>query len=157
MDTSLVFGIIFAAIVIGLLVFFGLKYINEMMLVTCESQIGQQITNLRNAVKSTLSLSRGSSQEFRLLFPGCANKICFVDVNHPEIENSGEGWVPTEFTTTLVSSNKYSFLVFKPDNRVEGYTIDKFKPYVNFCISSSRDVILRNTGTTVEITLPEFQ
>ncbi len=160
MDTGLVFGIIFAAIVVSLLVFFGFRYINEMVSVTCESQIGQEITDIRSAVRATLSLSRGSSQELRLVHPSCLRKICFVDAGHPEIENAGAGWEPTEFTTDLVSRYKYSVLLFRPDGGIEGHAIDKFGPSVNFCVSSTKDVVLRNTGTAVEIAplqqLPEF-
>ena len=154
MNVGLIFGIIFAAIVIILLLFFGFKYINEVMVLGCESQLGQQITNLKKAVGSTLALSEGASQELRMLIPRCVERVCFVDPKHPEFK--GEGWVPNEFTTKLVSRYGYNVVVIKSNGGVDGYKIDKLKPYVNFCLTSSDDVIIRNAGALVEIMPPEF-
>jgi len=156
MDTALVFGIIFAAIVIMLLMFFGFRYINDWMGVSCDSQIGQQVTNLKGAVKATLTLSKDASQETRILIPGCIKKVCFVDPDHPEINNKEGGWVPNEFLMQTVSSYKYNVVLIRSDDGIEGYDIQKFRPYVNFCLTSSEDVILRNIGTLVEVTLPGF-
>jgi hypothetical protein len=157
MDMALVFGIIFAAIVMGLLVFFGFKYINEMFAMSCESQTGQLTENLKNVVRSTSALSKGSVQEFKIIVQStCATRICFVDPQHPEIENTEGKWVPDELTTYLVSRNKYNLIITEKDGGIKGYIIEKLKPYVNFCLTSTRDVTIRNTGAMVEITLPEF-
>lgn len=156
MNVGLVFGIIFAAIVIILLLVFGFRYINEVMFLGCESQTGQQIVNLEKAVKSTLTLSQDASQELRILVPGCIGKMCFVDPDHPEIENPGGGWIPNEFTVSLASRYKYNVIMIKSDGGIDGYKIEKFRPYVNFCLESSENVILRNQGTFIDITLTGF-
>jgi hypothetical protein len=157
MDTSLVFGIIFASIVMGLLVFFGFRYISDMMSLGCESQTAQQMESLKSAVKSTLALSKGSVQEFKIIIQStCASKICFVDSQNPDVENRDGGWIPSEQSTYIVTRNGYNVLVYGNGDVMAGHAIDKFKPYVNFCVTSSRDVMLRNNGKTVEITLPEF-
>jgi hypothetical protein len=156
MDTGLVFGIIFAAIVIILLMVFGFRYINEVFFISCESQTGQQIVNLENAVKSTLTLSQGASQNLKIIIPNCLERMCFVDPDHPEVENIGGGWSPDEFTATLVSRYGYNVVLVKSNGEIDGRQIDKFRPYVNFCITSSKEVTLRNIGTLVEITLPGF-
>lgn len=157
MDVGLVFGIIFAAIVIGLLVFFGFKYINEMISISCESQTQQQIENLKNVIKSTLALSRDAVQEFKIIIQSnCAPKICFVNPDDSGAYAEG-GWVPNDFLTTMVSSYKYNVVIIKANGAIDGYKIEKFKPLVNFCITSTRDVMFRNSGKMVEITLPEFE
>ncbi|MEE9323143.1 MAG: hypothetical protein V3U72_01230 [Candidatus Aenigmarchaeota archaeon] len=155
MNVGFVFGIILAIIIIGFLLFFGIKYIGEWSEMACESQMGQQITNLKNAVKSTLALSQGGSQELRITIPSCFEKICFVDPDHPEDYPPG-GWEPETHVRIIVVNEKNSVVICRPSGVVEGYKIDKFKPYVNFCMTSTKTVILRNTGTLVEITLPEF-
>jgi hypothetical protein len=128
-----------------------------MFSISCESQTGQIMENLKNTVKSTLTLSKGSSRELKIILQSnCATKICFVDPQHPEIENKEGGWIPDEFSTYLVSRNKYNFLIFEKEGGIKGYTIEKMKPYVNFCITKTKEVIVRNTGTFAEITLPEF-
>ncbi len=156
MDVGLVFGIIFAAIVIILLLFFGFRYINEVMFLSCESQIGQQVINLEKGVESTLTLSMDASQKVKILVPNCIERFCFVDPNHPEIEYEEGGWIPSEFVTKFVSSYGYNVVIMKSNGEIDGHKIEKFRPYVNFCITSTREVILRNIGTLVEATLPEF-
>ena len=152
----MVFGIVFAAIVIGLLVFFGFKYISEIISISCESQTQQQLENLKNTVKSTLALSKGSVQEFKVVIQSnCAPKICFVIPDAPNAYPEG-GWNPDEFTTYLVTRNGYNVLIFGKGEKTDGYAVDKLKQTVNFCLTSTREVMLRNNGKTVEITLPEF-
>lgn len=156
MDTGLVFGIIFAAIVITLLLVFGFDYINKLFSISCDSQTGQQMINLKNVVKSTLTLSQGSSQEIKMLIPSCVQKVCFVDPQHPEVDNSEWGWIPNDFLINMASRYNYNFIIIRNDGSIDGYEIEKLKPYVNFCLTSSRDVTIRNLGTLAEATLPEF-
>jgi hypothetical protein len=118
--------------------------------------MGQQMTNLRNVVKSTLTLSKGSSQEIRLLVPSCVKKVCFVDQEHPDLDNKEWGWVSTPLLINMVSRYGYNFIIIRNDGSIDGYAIEKFKPYVNFCLEASRDVTIRNIGTLAEATLPEF-
>ena len=152
MEVSLVFGIIFASIVMGLIVFFGYNYINQMMTLSCQSQLGQQIENMKSTIKSTLTLSKGSAQEFDILLQSnCATKICFVDPEMASIENEADGWMPDEFTAYFASRNKFNIIIFKPDKGMDGYEIAKLKPSANFCLTSSRKVIFRNTGVLVDV------
>lgn len=155
MNVGFIFGMIFAAIVIGLLLLFGVKYFGEMSEAACESQMGQQITNLRNAVRSTLTLSKDSVQELRVIVSGCFEKICFVDPNHPE-DYPEAGWDPENHVRLIVTNEKSNVIIYKSSGVVKGHKIEKFRPYVNFCMTSTKTVTLQNTGKLVEITLPEF-
>jgi hypothetical protein len=156
MDVSLIFGIIFTAIVMGLLIFFGFRYVSDMITINCDSQTAQQLVNLENAVKSTLSLSKDSVQEFKIIVQtNCAPQVCFVNPDVP-IANPEGGWNPEEYATYLVTRDKFNVLVYGTGDKINGYTVDKFKPFVNFCLTSSRNVMLRNGGRNVEVTLPEF-
>lgn len=156
MNVGLVFGIIFAIIVMGFTLFFGFKYINEVMSLSCESQMGQQVTNLENGVESTLALSMDSVQKLKIIIPACIEKMCFVDPDYPELESAEGGWAPDGFLTDFISRYKYNVVIIKSSGQIDGYEIDKFKPYINFCLTSTKTANLRNTGTIVEITLPEF-
>ena len=156
MNVGLVFGIIFAAIVIVLLLIFGGRYIQDIFVISCESQVGQRIVDIEKAVKSTYTLSQGSYQELRVMMPDCMEKVCFVDPDNPELDNPAGDWESSEFMTDLVSRYKYNVLMIRPSGGVDGYKIDKMKPYVNFCLTSTKTVILRNKGSLVDITLPEF-
>jgi hypothetical protein len=156
MDVSLVFGIVLAAIVIGLLMFFGYDYISKMLSLSCESQLGQQIQNMKNKVKSTLTLSKGAAQEFDIMLQSnCVTKVCFVDPDQASIENKEAGWEADEFTSSFASKNSYNVIIIKPGNGIDGYQIAKLKPSVNFCLTSSKKVIFRNTGTLVDVSQPK--
>lgn len=162
MEVGLIFGIIFAAIVMGLLIFFGFRYISDMISVTCESQVQQQAENLKNAARSTLALSKDSAQEFKIIIQSnCVSRMCFVDPDNPQVENKEWGWVPSEFLTKMVSSYKYNVVITRPDGTIDGYAIDKLVPSSNFCLTSTRDVTLRNAVRSgkafVEITIPELE
>lgn len=155
MNVGLVFGIIFAAIVIGFLLFFGVRYFGDMSEAACESQMWQQIENLKNSVSSTLTLSKDSVQELRVIVPGCFEKICFVDPNHPE-DYPEAGWEPENHVRLIVTNEKSNVIIYKSSGVVKGHKIEKFRPYVNFCMTSTKTLTLQNTGKIVEITPPEF-
>jgi hypothetical protein len=157
MEVGLIFGIIFAAIVMGLLIFFGFRYISDMISISCESQVQQQAENLKNVAKSTLALSKDSAQEFKIIIQSnCVSRMCFVNTDNPQVENNEWGWIPSEFLTTMVSRYGYNVIITRPDGAIDGYQIDKLKPSVNFCLTSTKEVTLRNAGKTVDVTLPEF-
>ena len=154
MDTGLVFGIIFAAIVMGLLLFFGFRYINDMMAAGCDSQAGQQVTNIRNVAKSVLTFSKGSTQSVKILMPACFSKMCFIDPGHPEVANVMAGWAPGDIENIMVSRYKYNIIAYRNGGGIDGYIVEKMKPDVNFCITSTGDITLKNAGTYVEIVSP---
>ncbi|NIO22560.1 MAG: hypothetical protein GTN38_00850 [Candidatus Aenigmarchaeota archaeon] len=148
MNVGLVFGIIFAAIVIGFLLFFGFKYINEMFEVNCDAILGDQIIKLRDQVEKTFQLSLGSSQEFILNIPSCTEKMCFVDYDDP---SSYGNWETDNILTRMIIQNKYSLIVFDRDKNFEGYEIERLKPNYNFCVSSRKTLLLKNEGSFVNV------
>jgi hypothetical protein len=153
MDVGLIFGIIFASILIGFLMFFGIKYIGEMQDMSCRSQLGQQIDSLKTSTKYVLSLSMGSSQSFTFMVPGCAKKVCFVNADSPE-ENKELDWDPQTVERMLVVNEKYNVLIYNPDGSISGHKLDKLRPLVNFCIRKTEDIRLKNIGTLVELSPP---
>lgn len=156
MNVGLIFGIIFATIVMGLVLFFGFKYIGEVMDISCESQLNQQVIEMEDSVEAVLETSMGSQEEVSVMVPACAESICFVDPRHPGVENEQWKWVPDDYSVALIDRKGYNMLIMKSGTVEDGFQIEKMKPYVNFCIDRSREVILRNMGTFIEVTLPEF-
>lgn len=151
MNVGLVFGIIFTAIVIGFLLFFGFKYINEMFTVNCDAILGDQIIKFRDQVGKTFRLSLGASQEFTLIVPSCVEKICFVD---PESPDSYGNWETNNILTRMILQNKYSMIVFNKDRTFRGYEVDHLKAEYNFCVSSKQKLLLKNDGSFVAVKLP---
>jgi len=151
MNVGLVFGIIFTAIIIGFLLFFGFKYINEMFGVNCEAILGDQIIKLREQVGKTFQLSLGATQEFALTIPSCVEKICFVDPDHP---GSYGNWETNNVLTRMILQNRYNMIVFNKDQTFNGYVTDHLKTEDNFCVSSKQTLLLKNDGSFVIIKLP---
>ena len=156
MNVGLIFGIIFAIIVMGLLVVFGMRYFGEVMEVSCESHIGQEIINIEKAVDKVRTVSQGSAIELIVLVPSCVERVCFVDPEHPEIENKKGGWTTNDFISDLVSSNGHNVVLLKDDGSYDGYTVNKLRPLVNFCITSKEKTTVRNMGSSIEISLSDL-
>lgn len=151
MNVGLVFGIIFAAIVIGFLFFFGFKYINEMFGVNCEAVLGDQIIKLRNQVGKTFQLSMGATQEYELIVPGCIEKICFVNPDDP---SSYGNWETNNVINRMILAYKYNMIVFNKDKTFKGYGIKHLTTEYNFCVSSKKTLLLSNDGSFVVVKLP---
>jgi type II secretory pathway pseudopilin PulG len=155
MDVGFIFGLLAAIIIIGLLLAFGVQYIGDMNRLQCDSQTGQIVIDIREAIEKVRTFSQGSVVELKLLVPGCKDRICFVDPSNPEVENKGDKWVPDEFLISFVQSGGYNVLIINPDGTVDGESISNLAPYVNFCIESSKSLNIKNLGRRVEISLPE--
>ena len=155
MDVGLMFGVIFAVIFIGFLLAFGTGYITNFMNLNSEATMKQQVNSLKFSVKSASNLAQGSIEKIKLIVPSGYKKVCFVDPEY-SLSNPAGNWESSEFLISMITKYKYNILIFGQDDLPEGDVIEKAKPYQNFCITSSRELILRNTGAIVEITLPEF-
>jgi len=150
MNVGLVFGIIFAAIMIGFLLFFGFKYINEMFSVNCDAILGDQLIKFREHVSKTFQLSLGASQEFAFIVPSCLEKVCFVD---PESPHNYGNWQTNNVLTRMIEQNKYNLVVFYKDGTFRGYRAEHMKPDYNFCMSSKKTLMLKNDGSFVKVKL----
>jgi len=148
MNVGLVFGIIFAAILIGFVLFFGFNYINEMFDINCKATVGDQIIKIREITDKTFRLSLGAKQEYVLLIPPCVEKICFVDHEDPF---SYGNWETNSVLTRLITENEYSVIIFEKDETFEGYVVDHLKPDYNFCVSSKKTLLLTNDGPFVMV------
>lgn len=151
MNVGLVFGIIFAAIIIGFLLFFGYTYINEMFGVNCEAILGDQIIKLREQVGRTFQFSLGATQEFTLTVPACIEKICFVNPDDP---SSYGNWETNNVITRMILTYDYNVIVFRDDQSSGGHVIDHLTTEYNFCVSSKKTLLLKNDGPFVVVKLP---
>ncbi len=156
MNVGLIFGIIFAIIVMGMLIVFGMQNIGSVIEVSCESHIGQEMINIEKAVDKVRTFSQGSSIELIVLVPSCVERVCFVDPQHPEIENKKGGWMTNDFISDLVSSNGHNVVLLKDDGSYDGYTVSKLRPVENFCITTKEKTVLRNMGSRIEISLSDL-
>jgi hypothetical protein len=151
MNVGLLFGIIFAIIVLGFVMFFGYDYISKFLGISGEASLVQQILTLEGEVKDVFNLAMGSTKEFRITIPSNVGRVCFVNPENPESNPSG-GWEMNVILTKMITSYQYNVLILDREGRFDdGKKIDHLIPNQNFCISSGKRLLLKNEGKFVSI------
>ncbi|MBN2043270.1 MAG: hypothetical protein JW754_05715 [Candidatus Aenigmarchaeota archaeon] len=154
MNVGMLFGIIFAIIVIGFVLYFGYTYIGEYMSIQNEAGLMQQILRLDNAVDEVYNMAYESSKRFSLSL-GEGKKVCFVDPQNPSSNPDG-GWETNEVLTRMVSGNNHNVVILLPDGRYDnGKEIEHLAPLrsSNFCVEGDSEFLLKNEGKYVSITI----
>ena len=78
MNIGLVFGVIVAMMLMGMIIVFGYQQITNMQLLQEQAQIKKTIEELTTAVDRVNSLSGETSEPFTLSFPASVTKVCFL-------------------------------------------------------------------------------
>jgi hypothetical protein len=78
MDVGLIFGVIVAIILIGLIITFGYQQIVTIQQMQEMAEIARAKDDLAKAVDRVHSLSGETSEKFTLSFPGGVSKVCFL-------------------------------------------------------------------------------
>ena len=107
MDVGLVFGIIFAVIVIGALFVYGFDLIGGFFCTGNDAQTLKAVKNLETSVKDIYTLSEGSTTPFKLYLPG-DSRICFINPDDPN-PNRARGWDPDSTLIELLTTPRTSF------------------------------------------------
>lgn len=153
MNIGLLFGIIFAAIVMGFVLFFGYTQFSNMACIQGESITAQQIVRLERDIDDVFSMAMDSSQEFDFIVGTCTGKVCFVDADDSG-PNPERGWDGGTIYEELVSTNGYNLFIMDEQGRhKDGKKIEHMIPDENFCISASSSLLLTNRGRSVEVSI----
>jgi hypothetical protein len=80
MGISFVFGIVVAALTIGILIAFGYQQLDAFMKMQRNAQILKALDDLGEAVDNVHGLGGESSDDIRLGFPASVEKVCFIPV-----------------------------------------------------------------------------
>ena len=155
MDTGLVFGIIFAIIIIALLLVFGIEQIVNIFCMGNIAQADKSVKDLENEVESVYNLAEGSARTFTVRIPGNA-RICLVNPDDPSPMNS---WAPDP---DLYESIKYSieskqqnvWIKYGCGTSDDGYRIRYLQVSENFCAGSGTELYVENRGYYVAIERP---
>jgi len=155
MDTGLVFGIIFAIIIIALLLVFGLEQIVNVFCVSNIAQADKAVKDLENAVENVYNLAEGSAMPFRVAIPRNA-RICLINHEDPSPMNS---WNPDpnlyeSIKYTIESKNQNVWIIYGCGTSDTGYRIRYLKLTENFCVSGGTELYLENKGYHVAIERP---
>ncbi len=149
MNVGLVFGIIFAIIVMGFLLFFGYSRIIEILELNEDVLIKKQMTDLEKTADRVFEMSMGTTQDFDFKFYKTINNVCFIDPENPD-SNQAMGWELDDYLKKLIDDGKYNMIIFIND-MPDGNNITHVLPLENFCIDKPGKLWLENKGTYVDI------
>jgi len=155
MDVGLVFGIIFAIILIGAVFVYGFDLIKGFFCTGSDAQTLKAVKDLEVSVKDLYALSEGSTLPFKLHLPGDA-KICFINPDDLS-PNIPKGWNPDSTLMELLNTSGTSFyrsnLWIEKCSEKIGYKIPHLLPAYNFCATQGDELFLENKGYWVEVSL----
>lgn len=149
MNVGMVFAVIFAIVVMGLVLIFGVDQIINIFCFANEAQTIKAIRDLETEVNNLYVLAEGASKQFDLRIPGDA-EFCFVNPSSPGA-NLLKGWEPDPVVVSLITENGYN-LWYTHCTGQNGHNIAYLSPSDNFCMKSGVILYLENKGTYVDIT-----
>ncbi|MFH1978236.1 MAG: hypothetical protein ABIJ92_02840 [Candidatus Aenigmatarchaeota archaeon] len=156
MDTSMVFALIFAVIVIALFLVVGLGQITNLTCLGSNAQIIKAITDIEILVDDTVLQAEDSSNVFQLRIPS-DSEFCFINpiaLDDPAF--AGPGWDPATLDPVhraLIEDpqNRYNIWYKKCPNAYDGYMISDLSQRMNFCTKSRKLYIENVDGFSVSI------
>ncbi len=152
MQVGMVFGIIFALIVMAMVLTFGSGMIADMMCMGSLGQTNKAIEDMADAVSRVHSLDEGSSSPFDVSLPSSA-RVCFVDPEDPSPSITG-GWMPDPglFIEEEIQANGYNiWLEYNCGESDRGFSMRYLETESNFCAERGDRLLLTNTGMTVSV------
>ena len=155
MNTGMVFGIIFAILVIGMLFVFGIDQIANIFCVSNVAQTNKAVSDLENAVENVFNLAEGSAMPFKVSIPRNA-EICFVNYSNPVPMNT---WNPDPDMYNIISNritaNRFNIWIkYGCGTSDTGSKISYLRVSENFCAGLGTDLYLENKGYHVAIERP---
>jgi hypothetical protein len=154
MSVGMIFGIIFAILVMGMLLIFGSDVITSIFCMGSDAQTQKVIGNLQDFVDELYTLPSGSGDYFTLNLPG-DSKMCFVNSSHPEPVTYPEqfkNWKPNTIIQSIIKEEGYN-IWYQQCSGLSGGKIDHLHIAEggNFCTKSGMKLYLQNVGRWVTI------
>jgi hypothetical protein len=106
MNIGLIFGMIVAIMLMGMIIVFGYQQITNMQDLQEQAEIKKAIEGLETAVERVHSLSGETSEPFKLSFPGVVSKVCFVPAYRGDTINTKKSRLATDLRNVIVGSNQ---------------------------------------------------
>lgn len=162
MDTSMVFGIIFAIIVIGLVLAFGGQQIVSLFCVGETAQVQREVREIERQVFDVYNMGTGTTKPYTINLPSNV-KLCFLDPQDYTPENYANplyDWSPqrilVEHILNAPESQYYQsnvWIEYSCTGEKAGRKTSYLRPEKNFCAVDNTRVYMENMGTYVEISL----
>jgi hypothetical protein len=156
MSVGMIFGIIFAILVMGMLLVFGSDVIVIIFCMGSDAQTQKTIQNLQTFVDDLYLLPSGSGDYFTLNIPK-DSKLCFVNTSYPEpvfYPDPLKTWDPDRVYQRIIKDEGYNIWYHHCSGQ-SGGKIDHL--YIgsgnskNFCARPGMKLYLENVGRWVAI------
>ena len=152
MDVSMVFGIIFTLIVMGLLLVFGWQQIANLFGIGEEAQVASTIKGLEKKIDDLYYKAEGSRASFVLSFPK-EYRMCFFSPANPSpqfYQDKSMTWNPGQTTKYRINQSSYNSWHYKGNNDEagDGYIFPHLQMPAekNFCATGQSKIYIVNTG-----------
>jgi hypothetical protein len=154
MGVGMVFGIIFAIVVIGMIMIFGSDAINSIFCMGNDAQMQKTIKNMQNFVDELYTHPSGSGDYFIVNIPG-GFWLCFMNSTNPSpvfYPEQHKTWNPDRVYQRIIKDEGYSIWYNKCSGE-SGGKINHFfiSPEKNFCVKSGTELYFENMGRWVTI------
>lgn len=151
MNVGMVFGIIFAVIVVVFLLAGGMKMITDLLGFGELGQISAQMERLGNTIRDEVYwLPIGGSQPFDFSLTQGTARVCFFDYLDPAA-NPDMGWEGNNVIEYHIRQMNYTVYYFLKDGQEDGHALARARVLQSFCTQSSIRLMLISRGSYVEI------
>jgi|GEM_PF-717737 len=157
MDPSMVFGIIFTIIVMGVLIVFGWDQIATIFGFGGEAQIIRTIDNLNKKVDYIYRNAEGSRAEFTLAFPK-SYSLCFFNASDPSprfYSDKSMTWNPDQTVKFRINQSGFNSWWYAGGDTAQGkgyrFSYLEIPTAKNFCSLGGTKLSIVNRGYSVEI------
>lgn len=153
MDVSMIFGIIFTIVVIGLVLIFGSGALQDLFCFGSDAQIIKEIKNIEKKVEDIYYLAENSGETHTISIPS-SQKICFFNSSDPSprYTDSLHTWNPDSAYQRIIKNEGYNVWYYS-GCRQNGYTIPKLDlpANKNFCAPGGSKIYILKKWDWVEI------
>ena len=156
MQVGMIFALVFAVIMIGLIFVFALPMIGDLMNVGGQAQINKMIKDIETKIDNLYwNAGYGSSEVLKISLPA-DTRICFInpdDLSNAIYKEKWRIWSQDEAIKVMIRNEEYNLWYYYGEDQ-NGYKVNHLLVSgKNFCTISGTEIYLENTGKQVSVSL----
>jgi type II secretory pathway pseudopilin PulG len=104
MNIGLIFGMVVAIFVIGMVIAFGYQQVQNMQQMQENAEVAKTLQNFEAAVERVYAGSGETSEQFAFTFPSGVYKVCFIPAYRQDSTSSKKGKLAEDFRSVIDGS-----------------------------------------------------
>ena len=155
MDTSMIFGIIFAIVLIVFILVFGTGALNDIFCFSADAQMVKELKNIEQSVGDIYYLAENSGDSHTISLPS-SQKICFVNSSNPaprRYSDATKTWDVDIVYQRIIKNEGYNIWYYGCGKKQSGYSISRLEMPTenNFCATGGSKIYIIKRHDWVEI------